>query len=286
MMPNGIDYTGLNLWLTKNIFASLSEIISGWLDYFSSVINNGFMLTTYINDTEQVRTAVNFTVALAYVLLVAVTVKQIIDIYGFHTSGDANESPIEVIYRASISSVLIAASELFYKQFFHFTKNVARDIGEVTSSKTISNQLDSVLGIQNVVAGTCMVVIMLIAIIIFFLIAAVRGAQLMLFRILFPIFSVDRSLTNKERWNKFLQSYVACFIGFTIQLLCFNMFRLSIMDFGTEVANVSTIASFGWLIMAIKSPKWLDQYVFKSGVGEGLSRSISQAGSILMTRAM
>lgn len=286
MMPNGIDFTGIDLWLTKNIFASLSEIIGRWLDYFSSVINNGFMLTTYINDTEQVRTVVNFTVALAYVFLVAMTIKQLIDIYGLHAIGDANESPVEVIYRASIASVLIAASELFYKQFFYFTKNVARDIGEVTSSKTISNQLDSVLGIQNAVAGVCMVVIMLIAIIIFFVVAAIRGAQLMLFRILFPIFAIDRAHTNKERWSKFLQSYVACFIGFTIQLLCFNMFRLSVMDFGTEVANVSTIASLGWLIMAIKAPSWLDQYVFKSGAGEGLSRGLSQAGNILMMRAV
>lgn len=273
-------------WLTKHIFATISEVLIDWLDYFSGVINDEFMVTTYINDTEQIKTVVNFTVALAYVLLVAVTVKQIIDIYGFHTSGDANESPVEVIYRASISSVLIAASELFYKQFFNLTKNIAHDIGEITASKSITDQCNTLLGIPNVVAGVFMVIIILVAIVIFFVVAAIRGAQLMLFRILFPIFSIDRSFTNKERWNKFIQSYAACFLGFSIQLLCFNMFRLTFMDIGTESANWPIVAAIGWLVMAIKAPAWLDQYIFKSGMGSGLGRILSQAGSILMMRAV
>lgn len=275
------------LWLTNNIFASLNEILKNILDYFSNIINNEFLITTYINDTQQVKTVVNFTVALAYMLLVATTVKQLIDIYGLHTTGDSNESPLEVVYRASVSSVLIAGSELFYTEFFKFTSRLGKDITMATSGETITDKCNSWMGMENAIAGVLMTLVIVIAIVIFFVIASIRGAQVMLFRVLFPIFAIDRSFTNKDRWNKFLQSYVGCFIGFTVQLLCFGMFRSTFMQVGNgNLATTATIASFGWLIMAIKSPKWLDQYVFKSGMGEGLSRSLSQAGSILMMRAV
>lgn len=274
-------------WLAEAILKFLNEFLTDEINYFSSIINNEFMLTTYIYNIPEINDVINFTVALSYVLLVAVTVKQILDIYGFHTAGDSNESPIEVIYRASISSVLIAASELFYKQFFHFTKNVATDVGTITTSKNLSDQCMTLVSLeQHTYAGVIIVVITLIAIVMLFIISAIRGAQLTLFRILFPVFAIDRSLTNKERWSNFLQSYVACFLGFIIQILCFNLFRLNFMKIGTESANWSFVAAMGWLIMAIKAPAWLEKYVFKSGVGEGLSRAITQAGSILMMRAM
>lgn len=278
-------------WLLTNITAMLAEVIGQFLDGFGVVINAGFMLTTVINNTTEVQNTIKFTVALAYMLLIAVTAKQIIDIYGLHSYGDANESPVEVVYRASVSSVLIAASELFFSEFYKFTSKLGVDIGKVTTEKTITAQCRTLYQIENLaVVGIIMTIVILVAVMAFVVIAAVRGAQLMLFRILFPIFAIDRSLTNKERWNNFIQSYVACFVGFIIQMLCFNMFRLSFtkiaLDQGPEARIFAFIPAFGWLIMAIKSPAWLDKYVFKSGIGEALSRSLQSAGSIFMMRAI
>lgn len=278
-------------WLAQKIIECLREYVIEFIthDAMGKMINNGFILATVANDTVYVQKAIVFTIALSYVLLVAVTVKQIIDIYGLHTSGDASESPVEVIYRASVSSVMIATSELFFKEFFKFTTLISADVSNLNnwSKETLTAQCRSILDIPTfTVVNLVMVLIILVALIVFYIKAFIRGAQLMLFRILFPVFAVDRSLTNKERWNKFFQSNVSCFLGFIVQLFCFNMFRQSFIEAGTQILSFTWFVAFGWLLMAIKSPNWLDQYVFKSGVGEVLSKSISQAGSILMMRAM
>lgn len=277
---------GIN-WLTKNIIVTLSDILGNFLDIFGSLINSVSWLTTVVSDTVEVQNVITFTIALAYVLLIATTLKQIIDIYGLHTSGDSNESPVEVVYRASISSVLIASSELFYSQFFKFTTFLEKDIGKVTTTKTITEQCDTLLKLENtMIAGVLMVFITVIGVIIFFITTSIRAAQLMLFRILYPIFAIDRSFSNKERWSNFFQSYASCFLGFVLQVLCFNMFRLEFTRLGLIAGGFNYVNVLGWLILAIKAPSWLDKYAFKSGVGEGLSRALSQAGSILMMRAM
>lgn len=283
--------TGLG-WLGENIFEALMETLNAWLDLFSGLIDGTFTMTVYVNETKHVGTVVAFTMTLAYILLITATLKQLIDIYGFHTSGDSNESPIEVIYRASVSSMLISVSEFFYSKFFEFSKKLGQDVETATASKAITSLADkikSIMVIENIIQGVTMTCIILIAIMIFFVIASIRGAQLILFRILFPIFAVDRSFTNKERWSNFLQAYIACFVGFAVQILCFNMFRLSFMDMSTSnigVLSFSVVPTFGWLLMAIKAPAWLDKYAFKSGVGESISRTVQSAGSILMMRTM
>lgn len=276
-------------WLAKNLAEFISVYLNEFLDVFGGYLNQSFKMAALINDIDIINDAAIFVKTMAYVLLTFATIKQLLDIYGFHTSGDANENPVEVIYRASVSSVIIAATDLFYTECLDFSERVGEDIGSISvTGSTISEQCTSVALMGNYVGlGVFMSLIIVIAVIVFMIIAGIRGAQLSLFRTLMPVFAVDRSLTNKERWTNFLWSYIACFLGFALQILCFNVFQYFFlsMSLGNEMAN-TFMAAMGWLIMAIKAPSWLDKYVFKSGLGDAVGRTIQSAGSIWLMKHM
>ena len=117
--------------------------------------------------------------------------------------------------------------------------------------------------------------LLLVGFIIFSIVAGIRGAELTLMKILFPLFAVDLLTTNRERWNSFFTTYVITFLSYSVQLLCFKLCNMTFVtiDYGGNF-NIRFITVIGWMVMMIRAPKWMEKFAYSSGLGGMASSSV------------
>lgn len=277
-------------WLTEIVIGFIADVAEEFLNAFAGIINNGYAITLFLSETKTVSTAVAFTKLLACVLLTAVAIKQVIEIYGLHTAGDSNEDAVEVLYRTSLSTMLISTVDFVYKQLLTFSVRLIKDVQSISKSK-ISDELDNMLDSQIFICvSVLLAVVMIVMLIVSLVISAIRGAQLTLMRVLYPIFCINKASSNPDKFNKFMWKYVTSFVSYAIQIFCFGQFVYFLqqsylqVDNGNPILSLNCLLAIAWLYMVIKSPDWLDEFTFKSGVGSSLGRTVQSAGQILLMR--
>lgn len=276
-------------WLTESIFGFIADVAEEFLNAMAGVINNGYAITLFLNETNTIKTATSFTKILAFSLLTIMAIKQIIEIYGLHVSGDSNEDAVEVLYRTSLAAMLIATGDFVYKQLLSFSVKLIKDVESIVKSR-IANQLDNMLDSQTFICvSIILAVILIVMLMISIVVSSIRGAQLTLMRVLYPIFCVNKASSNPDKFNKFMWKYVTTFLSYAIQVFCFGQFvyflQQSYLTTGENpVLSLNCFLTLAWLYMVIKCPDWLDEYMFSAGVGSSVGRTVQSAGQILMMR--
>ena len=124
------------------------------------------------------------------------------------------------------------------------------DLTKVLAAAVTSNTINDMMGKVNdfftlICAGVCVV-----CMILFFVSAVLRGAEVTLNKVLLPIFAVDMLKANPERWNMFIFQYFISFISYLVQMFCFQMYAIlySHLDF-TDFRQY--LVMVGWLILCI-----------------------------------
>ena len=110
-----------------------------------------------------------------------------------------------------------------------------------------------------------MIALMLVAIIIFTVVAGLRGGELIFMNLLLPVFALDLLTSSRERWNNFIMGYFTAFFTYGIQILLYNV---ALKSYATASYSepLYFITAVTFLIMAIRSPKFLERYLYRSGV--------------------
>lgn len=90
-------------------------------------------------------------------------------------------------------------------------------------------------------------------------------------KILFPFMAVDLISQNRERWNAFLTSFMVTIFGYIPQLICF---RVSCAQMMAPQKIQDIMIGFTMIILAIKTPKWLEKFCYKSGITQTASSGL------------
>ena len=277
-------------WLAKQIAKLLLNLAEGMLDFFGDFINNIFYDIAAVNDNEIVSAVVLFTTTLALVLIVVLAAKQIYCTYILQTSGDPDSDPLNYLVRVSISIAFISCNGWIFTELMNLSKALttdvtgAADLGLTAQGEAVLSAMDEV-GNSLLIFAIIFVVIM-VAIIMFSIVAGIRGAELVLMKILFPIFALDYVTDTRERWNGFIVSYLVCFLGYTLQMLFFSMFSTIFGYIQAGQLDVALIATCGWAVLMIRSPKWLERYVYTSGVARSGGGAIKGAARAVLWRKL
>lgn len=262
-------------WITEGIANFMSDLTYGILDFIGDYINNIFVLIVQLNDTKIISSATTYTVTLSIILVGIMAIKDGINIYVLQTEGNAEDEPLDILTRTGKAIAFITCNGWVFSTMLNLSKLVVGDVVGSVSGVDIKSNTSDILTVifrdltTNGVIWTILIFIMIICIIIFSIMAGVRGAELMLFKILFPFFCIDLVKSTPERFNNFFASYIVTMFGYVIQLLAFKIFTVmyASASFG-EVQNI--IACLGWLIVMIRAPKWLEKFIYTSGVGNVL----------------
>ena len=281
--------------LQNLFFQFISDVIIDSVNAFETFLNDLFSGSVdMLSKLDPVNETCRITTVIGSALVVLFVLYKLFDVYIFENSGDSDADPLDLIVKGAFAMAVIQSNETI----FHVLKDLAEDFAD-DLSKGAKLKDDFKTGITALlrkgtdVSGTANIiiaVILVVAVIAVLIKMSIRGAELMLMKILFPIFASDIVSTNSEKWSSFFASYLVLFFGYSIQLFCFDMFVSSFatltfsenLDF--HEGTVTWMLLGGWLLMSIKAPKWLDRYTYSSGVGHTMGSTAKSLGRIVASK--
>lgn len=278
-------------WLLKLIFKALAEMLGSIIKKFANLFNNVFDEMYEIFKTFKLESVANFTAGIGIGLVTIFIIKQLLEVYIFETEGDSDDDPLDIVTRASIAIMTILCGneviDFMIKGAGQFTKELLDHVNylktKLSFSDMVSVSIESMIGTPS--SSMFVILIMFIIIIIAYIIilfkAAKRAAELMLFQIVLPIIACDMLTKTKERWNAFKSELLLCIFGYSFQLLSFNVFLVLFSKIGTDFSMKYIIGSITWLWLVISAPKWLQKFIYSSGLGNG-SKGVVRSATYML----
>jgi len=273
-------------WMLSNFTDVIYDLINGMLDFFNDFVNNIFFYVAEVNLSNRlVINAATYTTLLGITLITLIGVKQYFTTYVMETSGDPDSDPLDILVRCSEAVAICSSNDFIATYFFKFSKAFATDLGEsggtIDLKPTILDLIATIARTPSSFIFVFIIFLLVIGILVFSIIAGIRGAELSLMKIMLPIMSVDLVTANRERWGNFFVSYVMTFLYYGLQLLCYRMFLASLMTISVSVMSNELLITFGWFFLMLRGPKWLEKFIYSSGVGRGFAGAGRTAGFML-----
>lgn len=263
-------------WITKNITESVNDFICGGLKFFDSAITYVFDNNVEIFTSAEITAAELVFKSIAICLVVVVFLKEVFSTYVTETDGDPDSDPMELVVRTSVVLALIEGNSLIFDILQELSRRLTKDLVGTCSANSFTVTMENLLlnmVIDNVSHSMTifMCAIILILIIVFVFKSGIRGGEIMLARLLLPIFALDKLKANSERWNAFITSYIVTFLSYSLQLFlirCGMNRIISAMVEGTSAVFLNYFVGLVCFFLAIKTPKWLEKFVYSSGISQ------------------
>ncbi|WP_097006821.1 conjugal transfer protein TrbL family protein [Lacrimispora amygdalina] len=273
-------------WMLSNFTDLIYDLINGILDFFNNFVNNIFFYVAEVNLSNRlVINAATYTTLLGIALITLIGVKQYFTTYVMETNGDPDSDPLDILVRCSEAVAICSSNDFITTYFFRFSKAFATDLGEaggvIDLKPTISDLTATIARTPSSFIFLLIILLLVIGILVFSIIAGIRGAELSLMKIMLPIMSVDLVTANRERWGNFFISYAVTFLYYGLQLLCYRMFIASLMTVSVSVMSNELLITFGWFFLMLRGPKWLEKFIYSSGFGRGVAEAGRTAVSML-----
>lgn len=276
-------------------FQFISDVIIDAVNSFQTFLNDLFSGSVdMLSNLDAIKATCRTTTAIGSALVVLFVLYKLFDVYIFENSGDSDSDPLDIIVKGSFAIAIIQSNDAIFEQLNILSKEFATDLSRGAHlNEDFKTGIEALLRSNTSVAGTANIIfaiILVVAVIAVLIKMTIRGAELMLMRILFPIFASDIVSTNNEKWSSFFASYLVLFFGYSIQLFCFDMFINSFasLEFSETLdfheGTVTWMLLIGWLLMSIKAPKWLDRYTYSSGVGHTMGSTAKSFGRIVASK--
>lgn len=279
-------------WLTQNICDFLRDLIGGTVEYFGKWINNIFLLVVeWNNENVYVKTAERYFIMLGLALVSLITVKQILGGYVMESDYDSDADPFNLIIRIAQTVAVICSSAWIFNFVLNLSKEFASDVVTATSTVGVSNQVQSLLDIDVTSIGLAlsayyaMIGIIVGALIVFTVISGLRGCELIAMKLFLPVFALDLLTSSRERWKNYFMGYLIAFFTYGVQLLFLTIALKSMASLSFSDPQYGFMA-LAWLIMGIKAPKFLEKYLYKTGVSSAASSGIRMVAQTAMIAAV
>lgn len=257
-------------WLTTQVMEFIGDCILSFIEFFQEAIVELFDKGTNFAKNTQIVGAINATTLVGVSLVSIMVLKEIINVYILETDGDPENDPIQLLVKASQTICVICCNDFIYDQLSKVSKLMSNDINAsvtpekifVSAEQLITQQLTK-MGIINVL----FILVYLGGAAVLAVKAGLRGIELAVMKMLLPIFAVDIVTVSSERYNAFVSSYFSTFFGYIIQMFAFNMSILSFVSAVTS-SQIDYIYAGAWLYFSLNTPKWLEKYVYSSGLSK------------------
>lgn len=259
-------------WLFENVCDFISSAIGGTVDFFGELVNNIFyFIIDYGVNNAYVIGAQKLFITIALALIALVVLKIVTAGYLLETDYDSDADPFNLLVRIAETVAIITNSGWLFNFLLNASKDFTTDIIGSVAETGYAGQTRSLLsvdlsGMANMLLPyLAMIALMLVAIIIFTVVAGLRGGELVFMNLLLPVFALDLLTSSRERWNNFIMGYFTAFFTYGIQILLYNV---ALKSYATASYSepLYFITAVTFLIMAIRSPKFLERYLYRSGV--------------------
>lgn len=278
-------------WISENICTVLAEFMGGTIEMFGALVNNIFFVVVEIAvENVYAKNAEKMLMTLALSLAALMTLKVVISGYLMETDYDSEADPFNLIIRLAECVAMITCSTLLFNYLLELAKDFTNDLIGSADANGYATITESLLNVNLIgmptIANTYIILLLIIniSVYVFTIIAGLRGAELMVMKLCFTIFSLDLLTTSRERWSNFFMGYVMTFFTYAIQIL---LYTIGLKSYATASAGrpLYFLSTIMFILMAIKAPKFLEKYIFKSGMGGAVGNGLRMVAQTAMMRA-
>lgn len=260
-------------WITRKICEFFTDVCDSIVEVLNTLLLHVFNSTGIVNGA-QIQACVVALQTVATVLVSLMVVKQLLSVYILETDGDTDTDPLSFLVKASISLALIWTCPVITNLLINYAGELLEFIqGRYNVEVGMNNDFRQMMADTGELSPLSLIlfaVIYTIAMVLLVIKAALRGVELGIMEIVYPIFCVDIVTTSQERWKTFFSSYLVVAFGYIIQLLCLNFSYY----YGSETGG--WIFGLAFIFFAVKAPNWLEKFAYASGAGRsaaGVARS-------------
>lgn len=276
-------------WITENITAFVTDVIGGVIELFGEFFNNIFFLIVEIATANvYIINAEKFIILTAIALISVVAIKVVISGYLLETDYDSEADPFNLIVKIVEAVAVITNSGWIFNWMLDTARVFTSDLLGSADASGFSEQTSSLLQINMgfeanaAVAFDFMLFVLLGAVIVFTVVAGLRGAELVAMKLFMPYFALDLLTNSRERWNNFLTAYVMAFFTYAFQIL---FFIVALKCYQTASSNPQyVIPTLIWIIMAIRAPRFLEKFLYKSGLSNAASSGLRMIAQTMVMR--
>lgn len=273
-------------WWLEVLAEGTSEILDGVETFFFGIIRGFYEDVSWFMDYIDPLCVI--TMQIASVLLALMAGKHLVTTYLLETDGDSEIEPLQYMVKVTLALAIIQS------HFFIFTvlQNLSSALcAAIDAGFHATVPVLSISELWNVVMpgggisafSIILIVVYVVMIIMMFFKVFLRAVELGIQKAVFPIFCVDFLSPGQEKWKSFTLSYGVTFFGYIIQYVCF---RISVSLFFMGISGSRYImGALAAIYFGIKSPKWIEKYVYTSGVGQTISGGARSAVYMLPTLA-
>lgn len=280
-------------FLSKSISKFLLNIANDTLGILSDISRDKFeSAAKVLLENGAVGRIHNIMVSLSIALIIFFCTKRYFDVYIMESSGDSDSDPMDILINGSRAVAITTTSSWLFATYMNFTVSLVRfvldQVGEngedytVTLSGVVSTVYTNVVSFG--LTWTIFLVVIIVGLLIFMVIGFLRAIDLMLMYILYPIFCAELVFTSHERYNGIVTNIVVTSCYYLIQLICFYFLIQSILHGMVGIDDTTTnilgekLITLAWLIACIRSPKWLEKFVYTTGIGDKINRGAGMLG--------
>lgn len=267
-------------WIYKAIMDLLVDALSDVVEFVSNNVAGLFSLENTMKAIDATNGAVKAVTALALVLAVILSARQLLSTYVLETE-DAGEEPVDFLFRLACCCAAIGTFGAVGKELIHWAGVLAGDVVNATDIAFPEEYFHSIIngGTSLTLVVVLLLLFFVIGSIVFYIIAAIRAGTLAVYHLAAPLFCLDLLTTGKELWRNFITAYLSTVFFYIIQLFCFTQSQKILIGSIQNSGNTILIA-IAFLILAISAPSALERLVFRSGVKSGISGLARTAGSL------
>lgn len=268
--------------LITELLISIIESADNAINYaFDNLIDLCFNAEDYLTQILGLE-VINFDslksiiLSFAISLIVLKFLKKGVEMYISWTDGSA-DTPIHIYILYFVRSIIvILVFPLLYDIFVSVGKDFSNDIMQalnITNQEALTQNLATISGVGIFTA--LLGVIDLIMLILLYVQALMRGVEMFVLKISFPIFCTGLLDSNKGIFALYIKKFFQSVFTIILQIALAKIVVLLIST-GQLIMSVAT------LLVALRTPKFLQEFVLLSGNGSsGISNIIHTTSKII-----
>lgn len=267
---------------TFSFFANFFELL---ISFFGSNLSD--LMSTAINvlDMPLVVNVVKYAQILAIALLVVKAGSEIFTTYILYENGDPDADPAGVLVRTAQAAAIIFFMPWLIREIFTFGTKVAKDVAMLRTGSSSVSDWSYITGISVASQGSVFIIFMIIILVMLLIIsiqAAIRGAELALMSVLGSIMALNLTANNRSIWSAWLRQVIIICVSQALQIFMISG-ALSLM-INRSLSSNGMFIVFGWLWVTIKTPNYVKQFAYSTGLTSSIGGAAKQAGSMVLMR--
>lgn len=269
---------------TFNFFSNFFELL---ISYFASTLADVMSTAMNVLELPLVQNGVRYAQILAFTLLVVKAGSEAFTTYVLFENGDPDADPVGLLVRTAQSVAIIACLPWIVKEVFTFGSKVALDVSALRAGEMGVEDWTYLSGAILSSFGSIIVIFAIIFVIMLLVVAiqaSIRGAELALMSVLGPIMALNLTANNRSIWSAWFRQLIIICVSQALQI--FMLSGVVSLLTTQAVSGNGLLIVFGWLWLTIKTPNYVKQFAYSTGLTSSIGGATKQAGSMILMRKM